>query len=323
MIVKSKVMYFEKVYPAFKKLLELHNKELFDILYWEEVPRREKKRVLDEIDFFLVGPSKISGKIIKQTGNLKLIQKTGIGVDNIDLQIASELGVYVCNTPGANAAGVAELTIALILNLYRKINFLDKSTKSDNWLMWEHRLSSYEMKGKTQGFLGFGDIGKETAKLSKVFGTKIVYHDKNRLSEDMEKRLEATYMELNDLLKASDIVSIHLPLTPETKRLIGRKELSLMKTNAILINVSRGNIVDESALAEVIAKKLVAGAGIDVWEKEPVDKENPLLFFDNVIATPHIGAGTKDSLDRVLSMSFRNFILVEQNKTPKFIVSSV
>lgn len=321
MFIKPKVMYFEKVYPAFKKMLELHSKGLLEILYWEETSERGKKRVLEGIDFFLVGPSKISGERIKQASSLKLIQKTGIGIDNIDLKTASELGVHVCNTPGANAAGVAELTIALILNLYRKVNFLDKATKSDNWLMWEYRLSSYEMRYKTHGFLGFGDIGKETSKLSRAFGTKIMYYDKNRLPESMEKRLEATYLELNDLLKVSDIVSIHLPLTPETKQLIGRKELSLMKTNTILINVSRGNIVDESALVEVIANKSLAGAGIDVWEKEPVDKENPLLSFDNVIATPHIGAGTRDSLDRVLSISFQNFMLVTERKTPKYIVT--
>jgi len=281
----STVLYFDKVFPAFKDLLETHNSDGFKLVYWYEMSESEREDALQEAEYFLVATIKITQEMIKKASNLKLVQKTGIGVDNIDLEAARELNIPVCNTPGGNAAGVAELTIGMILSLYRKLNILDKATKNGEWLMWEYRPSSYEMNGKTHGFIGFGNIGRETAKRSQAFGTKIVYYDKFRLPVDKEKELEVTYMELDEVLKNSDIISIHIPLLPETRGLISKRELSLMKPSAILVNVSRGNIVDEAALAEALQNNAIAGAGIDVWASEPVNKKNPLLKFDNVVAT--------------------------------------
>jgi len=319
----STVLYFDKVFPAFKDLLETHNSDGFKLVYWYEMSESEREDALQEAEYFLVATIKITQEMIKKASNLKLVQKTGIGVDNIDLEAARELNIPVCNTPGGNAAGVAELTIGMILSLYRKLNILDKATKNGEWLMWEYRPSSYEMNGKTHGFIGFGNIGRETAKRSQAFGTKIVYYDKFRLPVDKEKELEVTYMELDEVLKNSDIISIHIPLLPETRGLISKRELSLMKPSAILVNVSRGNIVDEAALAEALQNNAIAGAGIDVWASEPVNKKNPLLKFDNVVATPHIGAGTRDTLNKVLSLAFGNFSLIEKGNKPKNIVNGV
>jgi len=319
----STVLYFDKVFPAFKDLLETHNSDGFKLVYWYEMSESERENALQEAEYFLVATIKITQEMIKKASNLKLVQKTGIGVDNIDLEAARELNIPVCNTPGGNAVGVAELTIGMILSLYRKLNILDKATKNGEWLMWEYRPSSYEMNGKTHGFIGFGNIGRETAKRSQAFGTKIVYYDKFRLPEDKEKELEVTYMELDEVLKNSDIISIHIPLLPETRGFISKRELSLMKPSAILVNVSRGNIVDEAALAEALENNAIAGAGIDVWASEPVNKKNPLLKFDTVVATPHIGAGTRDTLNKVLSLAFGNFSLIEKGNKPKNIVNGV
>lgn len=319
----SIVLYFDKVFPAFKDLLETHNSDGLKLAYWYEMSETEREEALKEADYFLVATTKITKEMINKACNLKLVQKTGIGVDNIDLEAAKELNIPVCNTPGGNAAGVAELTIGMILSLYRKLNILDKATKEGQWLMWEYRPSSYEMNGKTHGFIGFGNIGRETAKRSQAFGTNIIYYDKFRLPEDKEKELGVSYMELDEVLKKSDIISLHIPLLPETRGLISKRELSLMKPDAILVNVSRGNIVDEEALAEALRNKKIAGAGIDVWASEPVSKENPLLKFDNVIATPHIGAGTRDTLNKVLGLAFQNFSLIENGKKPKFVLNGV
>jgi lactate dehydrogenase-like 2-hydroxyacid dehydrogenase len=284
---------------------------------------QEKAKALAQSEYFLVATARITGDMMKKATRLRMVQKTGVGCDNIDIKTAAELNIPVCNTPGGNSTAVAELTIAFILNLYRKLNILDRATKNGKWYMWEYRLQSFEMKGKTHGIIGMGNIGKATARLSQAFGTKIIYYDKYRLKEDEEKALNVTYMEMDDLLKNSDIVSIHIPLLPETEGLIGERELALMKKNAILINVSRGKIVDEKALAKALKEKRISGAGIDTWANEPVDKDNPLLKFDNVIATPHIGAGTRDTLSNILEMCFKNFSIVESGGDPQYVVNGI
>ncbi|QOY38258.1 2-hydroxyacid dehydrogenase [Anaerobacillus isosaccharinicus] len=318
----SKVLYFDKVFPEFKELLQSHARNL-EMLYWYEMSETEKKQALLQTTYFLVGPYKLTKELINQAPGLRMIQKAGIGVDNIDIQAAIERGVPVCNTPGGNSVGVAELTIAMILNLYRKLTILDRATKSGEWLMWEHRPSSYEMRGKVHGFIGFGNIGKETARLSKGFGTEIIYYDKFKADPTEENAINATYMEFDSVLEKADIISVHVPLIPETRNLISRDEIGLMKKNAIIINVSRGNTVNEDALIEALSNKQIAGAGLDVWATEPVNLDNPLLAFDNVIATPHIGAGTRDSLDNVLSIAFDNFRKLDRKHQPKYILNGV
>ncbi|RKL63567.1 hypothetical protein DXT63_06170 [Thermoanaerobacteraceae bacterium SP2] len=319
----SKVLYFDSVYPEFKEMLQMQNSQDFELLYWTEMNELEKADALAESEYFLVATTKITGDMMKKAAHLRMVQKTGIGYDNIDIKAAAELNIPVCNTPGGNSTGVAELTIAFILNLYRKLNVLDRATKNGEWHMWDYRLQSFELKGKTHGLIGFGNIGKATARLSQAFGTKVIYYDKLRLKEKDEKALNVTYMEMDDVLKNSDIVSIHIPLLPETEGLIGERELALMKSNAILINVSRGKIVNEEALAKALENKTISGAGIDTWANEPVNKDNPLLKFDNVIATPHVGAGTKDTLANILDMCFRNFSAVENGQDPKYVVNGI
>jgi len=321
MIVK--VIYFDNVFPEFKKIIEYQNHRGFELLYWSEMNELDRNNALAEADYFLVATIKITRDMINKAKNLKMIQKTGVGYDNIDIQAAVEHNVAVCNTPGANATGVAELTIAFILSLYRRLNLLDSLTKKAEWHMWDYRLQSFELKGKTHGFIGFGNIGKATAKLSQAFGTRIIYYDKSRLNEEEERHYNYSYMELDDVLRNSDVVSIHIALNQETMNLISDRELVLMKRNALLINVARGKIVDEEALFKALGNKTISGAAIDTWANEPIDADNPLLKLDNVIATPHIGAGTKDTLDNVLSMSFRNFEDIEDGKEPKFVVNDV
>jgi len=319
----TNILYFEKVTPEIKNIFDHQNIRNYKISYWSEMDETEKNTALTDADYFLVVTTKITKEIILKAKRLRMIQRAGVGVDNIDLKTAYELGIPVCNTPGGNSTAVAELTIGMILSIYRKLNILDITTKRGDWLMWELRHSSFEMRGKVHGVIGMGNIGKEVAKLSKAFGTKIVYFDIVRLSEDVEQSLDATYLALNELLSVSDIVSLHLPLVEDTRNLISLREFDIMKKNCVLINVSRGNIVDENALTDALTKRKIAGAGIDTWSVEPVKKENILLKFDNVLATPHIGSGTKDTFENLTKLAFNNFSLVDQGDNPRFVVNNV
>jgi len=318
-----KILYFDKVFPEFKQVLEANKPKGFDLWYWAEMTEEQRKERLPLADYLLVATEKLNERLLEQAKNARYVQKTGIGYDNIDLAATEKLQLPVANTPGGNATGVAELTILLILALYRKLPTLNKATKEGQWLMWELRPTSFEMEGKTHGFIGFGNIGREVARRSRAFGTKIVYYDKFRVSEDKEKELDATYMSMEEVLKTSDMISLHIPLLPDTKGIIGMKELQMMKSSAILINVSRGGIVEEEALYHALNDRVIAGAGIDVWESEPTNPDNPLLTLEQVIATPHIGAGTKDTLDRVLQIAFGNMVKVEQGEHPDHVVNRV
>lgn len=318
-----KVLYFDLITDALKEVIESHNKQKYNMLYWHEMNLIERETALAKAEYLLVAAYKINEDILRKAKKAKILQKTGIGLDNMDLIKAAELGIPVCNTPGSNASGVAELAMAMILSLYRKLLILDKATKNGKWLMWELRPFTFELQNKIHGFIGFGNIGRKTAQLSRAFGTKIVYYDPRRLPEAIEQEFDATYMELDDVLRNSDIVSLHLPLLHDTRDLIGKRELSLMKSTAVLVNVARGGIIDEAALYQALLKGELAGAGIDTFAAEPVAMDNPLLSLDNVIATPHIGAGTRDTLNNVLEIAFSNFYRVDQGEIPQHIVNGV
>jgi phosphoglycerate dehydrogenase-like enzyme len=319
----KQIIYFDKVFDEFKKLMQEHKPEGFELLFWEEMNAQEREQKLAAADYLLVATHKVDAVLMEKAKNVRFIQKTGIGIDNIDLEAAKKFGVPVSNTPGGNATGVAELTILLALALYRKIIQIDRATKNGQWLMWELRPSSYEMEGKTHGFIGFGNIGKEVAKRSKGFGTELIYYDKFRAPEDVEKQLGATFYPMEEVLRKSDIVSLHVPLIPETRGLLGLKELQLMKPTAILLNMARGGIVKEQDLYQALKEGVIAGAGIDAWESEPTDPANPLLTLDNVIASPHIGAGTRDTLNKVLTLAFQNIKSVEEGIAPRFVVNQI
>ncbi|TKC18104.1 2-hydroxyacid dehydrogenase [Robertmurraya kyonggiensis] len=315
------VVYLDPVFPEMKKMLLDAKPQQAELKFAAEYEGEILDSILSEAEYLLMATEKVDRSLIEKLPRVKHIQKTGIGVDNIDLQEADKREITVSNTPGANATGVAELTILLILALYRKLIVLDKATKNGEWQMWEHRLSSYELSGKVHGFIGFGNIGQETAKLSKGFGTEIIYYDVLQASSEIEMEVDATYCQLDELLKKADIISLHVPLIPQTRHLLSEKEFDLMKSSAVLINVSRGGIVNEDELARALSVGKIAGAGIDVWEGEPPNANHPLFQFDQVIATPHIGAGTKDTLIRVLNMAFDNISSIEKGEQAKFVVS--
>lgn len=319
----KKVLYFENVYKEYKHLLMEMTPDEYELWFWSDMNDHEREEKLAQADYLLIVSKKLEHDILSQAKNARFIQKLGIGFDNIDIKAANQLGLPVCNTPGANAAGVAEFTILLILALYRKLPYLNGATKSGKWLMWDLRLSSYEMQGKTHGIIGLGNIGREVAKRSKAFGTNIKYYDILHMSSDVEREYRVTYASFEEVIKSSDIISIHVPLLPETKGLIGEKEFKIMKENAVIINVARGGIVDEDALYHALKSKMIAGAGIDVWLSELTNPKHPLFSLENAIASPHTAAGTRDTLGRVFQTAFENIKRVELGESPKNIVNEV
>lgn len=267
----------------------------------------------------------ITAGMLEAAKRLKLIQQPSDGYNQIDIEAAAARGVPVANTAGCNDIAVAEHTVMVALALLKKTIYANARTHEGAWaqeeMLWNK--GTAELYGKNYGIIGLGRIGKEVAKRLPAFGVKILYYDAFRPDEEQEKLLNVTYKPLEELLKTCDVVSIHVPLTEQTSGLIGSEELAKMKRSAVLINVSRGEIVDEEALAEALKKKKIAGAGIDVFAQEPISPDNPLLNTENVILTPHIAGTTQEARQRISTAAVENIGRVLKGEKPINIVNGV
>jgi D-3-phosphoglycerate dehydrogenase len=225
------------------------------------------------------------------------IVEYGIGYDNIDVQAATAKGIVVCNIPDFMTSEVADHSVALILALARKLHRIGPSTRAGEW-NWRKFKPMNSLDGKTAGIVGFGSIGRQVAERLRVFRMQLIAYDPY-IPRDTMERLGAKSATLEELLKASDVVSIHVPLTKETRGIIGPKQLALMKSSAILVNASRGAVVDQNALFDTLRRGRIAAAGLDVLEKEPPDSTDPLLALENVIVTPHIAWYSEESTSKI------------------------
>ena len=272
--------------------------------------------VVADADFLLVATTKVTPSVLQAATKLKHIQHQGVGYNNIDLDASREKGITIGLTPEGTSIPVAEHVFLLILSLYRKLFEARQSLRDGKWLQWELRPHSFDLVGKTVGIVGLGRIGRELATRLRAFGCDVIYTDAVRASEVDELNLGVLFVEWEDLLKQSDIVSLHVPLLPETRNLIGARELEMMKANAILINAARGGLIDEAALIDALKKGQIAGAGLDVFEQEPPPTDHPLLFLDNVVAVPHIAAGTRDAYATKMRAAFANMQRVARGEEP-------
>ena len=251
-------------------------------------------------------------------GNLKVIGRAGVGVDNVDMKTAAENGIPVVNAPTGSTVSVAELAIAHMLALIRFVPKSDSSMKKGEWL--KKQLKGSELLGKTLGLVGSGNIAQHTAKLAKGFGMNVLVYSPH-CTDEKAKKMGATRTGLNDLLKESDFVSLHMPHTKDSHYLLNKETLSLMKSSAYLINCSRGGTVDEDALYTILSEGKIAGAGIDVFETEPPAKDNKLLTLDNVVLTPHLGANTKEAQIRAGTICAEQILKVLNGEEPDFCVN--
>ena len=260
------------------------------------IPKEELVNHVGDLDAIIVrSATKVRKEMIDAAKNLKVIGRAGVGLDNVDVEYARSKGIKVLNTPGATSISVAELTIGLILAVMRKIAYADREMRKGAWP--KKKCKGIEMYGKTLGVIGIGRIGREVAKRAKAFGMRIVYYDIFRLSEEQERELGVEYRELEELLSLADVVTLHLPLTPETRHLINAERIAKMKDGAILVNAARGGIVDEDAMYDALKSGKLYGAALDVYENEPL-RESKLFELDNVVLTPHIGAQAKEGQAR-------------------------
>ncbi len=257
---------------------------------------------------------------------LRIISQYAVGYDNIDVDCATKNGVYVTNTPGVLTDATADLTWALILAVTRRIVEADRFVRSGEWYRtgtgWHPMMMlGFEVSGATIGIIGMGRIGRAVARRAKGFGMRIIYYDKYRLPEEIEKELGAEYVDLDKLLEEADIVTLHTPLTPETYHLINEERLRKMKKTAYLINTSRGKVIDTDALVKALKEKWIAGAGLDVFEEEPLPPGHPLMKLDNVVLTPHIGSATWKTRVRMAEIVAENLIAFYEGREPPTLVN--
>ncbi|MFY9402326.1 MAG: phosphoglycerate dehydrogenase [Candidatus Omnitrophota bacterium] len=253
----------------------------------------ELKGIIKDYDALLVrSATKVTKDIIASADRLKVIGRAGVGLDNIDLDAATQKGVIVMNTPGGNTISTAEHAFSLILALSRNIPQANISTKKGEWK--RSKFMGVELYAKALGVIGFGRIGKEVAKRALSFGMRVLAYDPF-LSKDVAEGLGVEVVELKDLFSQSDYITLHIPITEETKHMISNEEFAQMKDGVRLINCSRGGVVDEAALLSAIKKGKVSGAALDVFEREPIDINHEFLKMDNVILTPHLGASTEEA----------------------------
>lgn len=280
----------------------------FDVVF-ETGPHEEEKLALlvESADALLVGTDRVTRKVLENAKRLRIISKYGVGIDNIDTEFASQKGICVCNTPGVNTEAVADYTFALLLALARKIPQSHSDLLAGRW----NKSVGVEIWGKTLGILGLGEIGKAVARRAKGFNMRILAYDLYP-DDAFAEQYGVLFADLKTVLSQSDFISIHLALTEETRNLIGREQLAWMKTDSILINTARGGIVDEEALYEALASKALAGAGLDVFQVEPLE-QSPLRGLDNVILTPHNASATVEAIKRMTEQSTENVIAFFKN----------
>jgi D-3-phosphoglycerate dehydrogenase len=271
---------------------EILIKEGFQVDEVGKISKEELLNIISPYDVLIVrSGTKVTREVIEKGENLKIIGRAGVGLDNIDIEAATEYGIIVMNAPEGNTISAAEHTIALIFSLARNIPIANQTLKNGKWE--KKKFVGTELYGKTLGIIGLGRIGKRVANLAKGIGMKVIGYDPY-VSEEEIRDLGITMVNFEGVLKQADILTFHLPLTEETYHMISDKEFEIMKDGVMIVNCARGGIIDEEALVRYLKKGKVKGAALDVFEKEPIES-SPLFEFENVIVTPHLGASTKEA----------------------------
>lgn len=286
-------------YPAgtYDKIKKMLPQETFDVI---EVNTEETYHSMTDAEIIILRIFKAPRAVIERNTNLKMILRWGAGFDSVDIEAAGEHGVLVTNTPGANAGAVSELATLFMLAVGRKLLCHEDSLRKGEWTKNTFLNSSFTLNNKTVGIIGAGNIGRQVARKVQAFGASTQYYDLYRLKPEMEREYNLTYKPLKELIKNSDIITLHIPLTEENHHIIGKTEIAMMKDGAIIINTARGELVDDQALVEAVNSGKLAGAGLDVVENEPLPANDPLLCNPNIIVTPHIGGGTADIGDVII-----------------------
>ena len=280
-------------------LAPLTDDERFEVLVPDGWTPEEMQEALGRAHGLIVrSTTKVTRKLLDQAPNLKVIGRAGVGVDNIDLEVATELGIPVINAPEGNTVSAAELAMALVLTVARNVSWADASVRGGAWA--RSQFSGIELRGRTLGLVGAGRIGTEVALRAQAFGMETIAYDPY-LTEDRAKELGIERVELDEVISRGDVISLHVPLTPQTEGMIGEAELKAMKPTAILVNAARGGVVEEGALVAALDSGEIAAAALDVYTTEPLPEDSPLRGTENLLLTPHLGASTIEAQELVAS----------------------
>ena len=323
-MVKPKV-YVTRKLP--KKAMEMIDKECdMEVNPHDRVMTREElETAIQGIDGLLcLLTDKIDAELLDLNPDLQVIANYAVGYNNIDIEACTERNILVSNTPGVLSDTTADFAWALLMATSRRIVEGDKFARAGKYNGWGPMLMlGGDIYNKTLGIIGLGRIGKKVAKRASGFNMNKIYYNRTKLTSEEEKKFDVEYAEFEELLKTSDFISLHVPLTDSTRHLIGKKELEMMKKTAYLINTSRGPVIDESALADALKNNEIAGAGLDVYEEEP--KIHPgLIDLDNVVLNPHIASASIDTRTKMGTMAAENLIVgLKGNKMPNLINKEV
>ncbi|WP_066065869.1 2-hydroxyacid dehydrogenase [Neobacillus soli] len=298
----------------------------YEVKMWEKedipVPREVLLSEAKRADaLFTVLSDSIDKEVLTAGKNLKVVANLAVGFDNIDVKTASEEGIAVCNTPDVLTDTTADLTFGLLMATARRVVEAAEFVKEGKWKSWSPLLlAGHDIHHKTIGIVGMGKIGETVAKRATGFEMNILYHNRTRKPE-VEQRLGAAYVSFNELVEQSDFIVCLTPLTGETKNMFTRDVFKKMKQSAIFINASRGPVIDEQALYDALSAGEIAGAGLDVFEKEPIDAGHPLLKLVNVVALPHIGSSSVETRMTMMQLCIDNIEAVLVGKAPKTLVN--
>ena len=299
------VAVLDTFHPQIKAAVEVAVPADWTLRFVDENSFAARATLIREADVVFVMAAPMPKELLAEARRLRLIQKLGAGVDRIDLDFCRAHGIGVARLNAGNAVPVAEHTILLMLATYRQLPQIDRRTRAGTWSKEDARGTHRSLQHKKVGLVGLGAIGKEVAKRLRAFEVKVLYYDPLRASADVEQNLGVTYAELDALLRESDIVSLHLPLMPQTADIIDAQRIAAMKPGAVLINCARGGLVDEAALAAALNAGRLYGAGIDAFSQEP-PIGSPLLELDNTVVTSHLAGATLDNFAVVVARGVEN-----------------
>jgi len=315
-VSKPAILSTRPLFPAARTILDQH----FDVDYWkpsERIPREDLlKRVADKEGLVCLLTEKVDDELLTGAPKLRIASTVSVGYDNIDVAACTKHRVVATNTPGVLDDTTADFAWTLLMAIARRLLEGDAWMRSGTWPGWDlDQLVGGDVWGKTLGVLGFGRIGRGVARRAQGFEMRVLYSDAVRASAEVEKELNAEFVDRDRLFRESDFISVHVPLLPDTRHLISKDNLEKMKRTAFLVNTSRGPVVDEAALAEALENKKIAGAALDVFEHEP--KVHPaLLMRKDVILTPHIASASVETRTRMAVMAANNVVALFEGRRP-------
>ena len=316
----AKVVFLTGLPPEIVDIVTSHAPEGFETTILDgSAPEQDQIDAVRDADFLLVYRADLSDPVLRAAREVRLVQLMSAGYDSMNLELMRELEVPCANNGGANSWAVSDHAVLLMLTVYKQLLAANQATREGRWGEPISGLNTFEMADKLVGILGIGNIGTQVARRVQGFDARVQYYDKYPLPDERERELDVTPVSLEELFRTSDIVTCHTPLTKETHHVVSAERLAMMKPTAVVINTSRGPVVDEAALIEALRVGTIAGAGIDVFEQEPVDPDNPLLTMDNVVVTPHMAGTTWNTWFRRAEFAYANMRRVWDGQPPQAI----